>query len=57
MPNIPYEFVVWTVENIVHGYGEFNNPQIGGKMATVLGNPLYDNPPQFFGQRLQFHER
>ena len=47
MSNIPNYAVVWCIEDIMQGNGQFNHTKRTGKMAWVVGHCLYNLMPEF----------
>jgi hypothetical protein len=54
MAYVPDQFISWSVEDVMQGKGEFNNPQAGSQMATGMGNCLNDFCPDFFSKEGEF---
>ena len=45
---VPYNTVVWRIEHVVQGNGQFYNTQTAGKMTGIVSQLLYDSLSEFF---------
>jgi hypothetical protein len=52
--NIPYNFVVWGIKNIMKGNGEVNHSQTGSQMTCIDRHDIDNEFPQLFAQKKQF---
>ena len=57
MPDVPDEGVVWGVEDVMQGDGQFHHPQVGAQVALFDRNDIDDIVAQLFGQSGQYVHR
>ena len=50
MADIPDEAIIWGVENVMDGDGEFHNPQACTQVPASFGNLLNHVDAQFSGE-------
>ena len=57
MANVPYQPVVWRVEDIVQRHGQFHRTEVGAQVPTSFGHCVDQVAAQFVGQRAQLRTR
>src|SRR5215470_10319456 len=57
MADVPNEFILGSIENVVERQGQLDNAQIGPKMAAVSGQNGDQFMPDLLGKLLQLRQR